>query len=184
MTGCASPSTSLRYPSNRSQVPTREKLTRCSRNNATAPLAPVPPLGEHKARPTPRVRDHRRAGHGRGPDTGRIAKRRRPHLPWRAVRALFQQQNAGLPSCAVRPALTPPTVVPSRSSRGAIGQLITRISLRQRSKTPSNEHTYSWRRGWHSAAPCRETTPAARRQTLRQASNGRAQRSPNGWHIR
>jgi hypothetical protein len=88
----------------------------------------------HSARPRPlESRPWARTGHR--PDR----KRRRPHLPWRAVRALSQQQNAGLPSCAVRPALTPPTVVPSRVSRGAIGQLITRISLRQRSKTPSNE---------------------------------------------
>jgi hypothetical protein len=78
----------------------------------------------HSARPRPQE-----PGRGRGPDTGRIVKRRRPHLPWRAVRALFQPQNAGLPSCAVRPALTPPTVVPSGPSRGAIGRLITRIPL-------------------------------------------------------
>jgi transposase-like protein len=37
MIGCTSHSRSLRYPSNRSQLPAREKLTRRSRNNATAP---------------------------------------------------------------------------------------------------------------------------------------------------
>jgi DDE superfamily endonuclease len=38
--GCASRSTSLRYPSNRSQVPAREQLAHSSRNNATAPAHP------------------------------------------------------------------------------------------------------------------------------------------------
>jgi hypothetical protein len=53
----------------------------------------------------------------RGPIVIDRAKRARISRSWRAARALSQPRNAGLPSCAVRSALAPPTVALPAPSR-------------------------------------------------------------------
>src|SRR6266496_2745974 len=67
---------------------------------------------------------------GAGQIAGMATKRARISRSWRAVRALSQPRNAGLPSCAVRSALALPTVALSAPPGGAIGLMVVQVSLR------------------------------------------------------